>query len=227
MNAWLYGLFTNHQREDLSFYCTDADSILELGCGIGRVLLPCAQKGAICTGIDYSPEFIATCQRAFEEAQLPVALHLEDMTHFELEHRFAQIQIPLRTFQLLQPEYRLRCLQHCQKHLRPNGQLILHVSHTIHEQPSRPWTVVGTRESTDGGWFLLEEAVFAQANHTTLLHKASHLLIDASENQVWTMRHRLYHLSQADLMDLLQEAGFQSPHIQPFRQDIIVTARRT
>src|SRR5215470_962310 len=37
--------------------------VLELGCGTGRVLLPIAQEGMACTGLDLSPAMLAALRR--------------------------------------------------------------------------------------------------------------------------------------------------------------------
>lgn len=225
MNAWLYALLTAQQQDDLPFYTTAAKSILELGSGLGRTLLPCAQNGADCTGLDNNPEFIALCQQAFEDHGQSVNLHEGDMAQFELNRRFEQIQIPLRTFQLLSPEDWLSCLQSCRRHLVPKGQLIFHISPSLHSQATQAWTAIDTRESTDGGWFLLEEALLKQARHSLLLHKATHILQNSAENQVWLMRHRLYHLDQDTVTALLHQSGFQIIQTLDFGHDVVLKAQ--
>ena len=223
MNTWLYSLFTEHITSDLPFYVSDVQTVLELGCGTGRVLLPCAQNGAQCVGIDHSTEALDSCRKTFERSDLSVTLHHMDMTEFELNQSFEQIQLPLRTFQLLPPSLWSLCLKKCHQHLVPNGTLKMHLSPHIQESPTRAWTPIGTRQSTDGGWFLLEEAVHHESHCTNLYHKASHISPQASNLQSWLMHHKLHHISEKEIRNLLEETGFQIPQLQPFGQDIILS----
>ena len=225
MHPWLYSLFTEHIDSDLPFYVTGAKTILELGCGTGRVLIPCAQKGSQCVGIDHSKEALLTCQRAFEEMKLSVSLFEMDMTHFRLEHSFEQIQIPLRSFQLLPPSNWALCLKNCHQHLTPTGELIVHLSPNLTTIPSQGWSAVGTRESTDGGWFLLEEAVHQAPKQTTLLHKATQISKAGAAVQTWLMRHQLHHITEEEMVTALEEAGFRPPMVKAYGQDIIFTTR--
>ena len=225
MHPWLYSLFTEHIDTDFPFYVTGAKTILELGCGTGRVLIPCAQKGSRCVGIDHSKNALETCQRAFDERKLPVSLFEMDMTDFRLEHPFEQIQIPLRSFQLLPPSKWALCLKNCHQHLTRKGSLIVHLSPNLTKIPSQGWSAVGTRESMDGGWFLLEEAVHQTHKQTTLLHKATQISQEGETVQAWLMRHQLHHISIEKMATVLHGAGFQPPEVKAYGQDTILITR--
>jgi len=120
-------------RGDVQFWVNCAREargpVLELGCGTGRVLIPCAQAGAAITGLDASPamlrELRATLAGEPPEVRARVTLADGDMRRFDLGQRFALITIPFRPFQhLVEVEDQLACLRTIHKHLTDKGRLV-------------------------------------------------------------------------------------------------------
>jgi SAM-dependent methyltransferase len=101
--------------------------VLELGCGTGRILLPIAQEGFPCTGLDASPSMLA----ALRSKGPPPTLRLvhAEMQDFDLgEDRFTLIFVAFNTFShLLAIEDQLRCLASVRRHLAPGGAFALDV----------------------------------------------------------------------------------------------------
>ena len=97
--------------------------VLELGCGTGRVLLPVAQEGIACTGLDASPAMLDV----FRHKNPPDNLRLVTGTlqTFDLgDERFALIFSAFRVFQhLYTVEDQLACLARVRTHLAPGGAL--------------------------------------------------------------------------------------------------------
>jgi len=52
---------------------TQADHILEVGCGAGALLIPLAEKGLKCVGVDYSASLIEVAQNYSDKATFEVA----------------------------------------------------------------------------------------------------------------------------------------------------------
>ena len=79
-------------------------SVLELGCGTGRILLRFAEAGHLVTGLDRSLEMLAVLESRL--ATMPdvirsrVTLVCEDATHFDLEKSFALVLLPYLTLGL-------------------------------------------------------------------------------------------------------------------------------
>lgn len=129
------GLYRDRQ-DDVRSYVEEAGSaagpLLELGCGTGRILLPCARAGARVVGLDRSAAMLGVARRKLDaetpEVRERVRLVEGDMRSFDLGERFALITIPFRGFQhLLEVEDQLACLDAARRHLEPGGLLVLDV----------------------------------------------------------------------------------------------------
>jgi SAM-dependent methyltransferase len=124
------------ERDDVAFFVDAAREcggpVLEIGCGTGRVLLPCARAGVEVTGIDASAGMLAVCEERLRlEApgvRAKVRIVRADMRSFDLGRTFALVTIPFRPFQhLLSVEDQLSCLDAIRRHLTGGGRLILDV----------------------------------------------------------------------------------------------------
>ena len=104
-------------------------SILEIGCGTGRVTLQLAQEGVSMVGMDFSPAMLGIARQ--KSQGLPNIRWMEgDMLAFELKECFDLIIIPGHSFQfMLTPEDQAACLNCIRQHLTPRGKLVLHINH--------------------------------------------------------------------------------------------------
>lgn len=134
-------------RSDVSFYLQEAaetgtpsSTVLELGCGTGRLLLPVARSGHRVAGIDSSSSMLERCRAklALEtpETQARVTLRQADVRDFSVpimqadarDGGFALAIAPFRVLQhLTAPSDQLRCLATIRQHLRPGGRLVFDV----------------------------------------------------------------------------------------------------
>jgi SAM-dependent methyltransferase len=121
-------------RPDVPFYVSLAREcqgpVLEVGCGTGRVLVPCARSGATMVGVDLSPGMLEICRRTLAseatDVRARVELHVGDMRDFDLARRFLLITLPFRSFQHLETvEDQLSALRTLARHLAPGGRLVL------------------------------------------------------------------------------------------------------
>jgi SAM-dependent methyltransferase len=76
----------------LDLAATTGRPVLELGCGTGSVLLPIAERGIACQGIDLSSDMLAQARAKFEASGVTAGLHLGDMTDFDLDERFGFVR---------------------------------------------------------------------------------------------------------------------------------------
>lgn len=122
------------ERQDVPFFVGAAQeaggSVLEVGCGTGRVLIPTARAGIRITGLDLSTHMLQICRERLAkepaDVQARVTLIEADMRHFELGEQFPLITLPFRPFQhLTTVEDQLACLTTIHRHLAADGRLIL------------------------------------------------------------------------------------------------------
>ena len=71
--ARLYAAVHDGNPGDLDFYrrvCAGAESILELGCGDGRILAGLVEPGRRCVGLDYDPEMLDLARERSDALEL-------------------------------------------------------------------------------------------------------------------------------------------------------------
>ncbi len=147
-------------QADLPFYLERISppcSVLELGCGSGRLCRPLAAAGAEVTGIDRNLEML---RRARLKAGPKVTYLCMDMTEPALGRSFDVILIPYHTLNLLETGERIgQCLEQIRDLLAPDGRLLLHLF-----VPDRTLLALGTKklfqfqifEDQDGGRIIKE-----------------------------------------------------------------------
>lgn len=126
--ARVYDLLHRGTPGDVAFYrhvCAGAASVLELGCGSGRVLVELARAGLAATGLDLDPAKLARAAAELEREGLSDARLVEgDMTRFSLGERFERIIIPYNALCALpSDEAVLACFRAVAAHLAPGGRL--------------------------------------------------------------------------------------------------------
>jgi SAM-dependent methyltransferase len=164
----IFATFYDHldvyvNRADVDFFVSEAVAargpVLELGCGTGRVLLPCARAGATVWGLDASESMLGRCRHKLasenEDVQRRVTLERGDMRDFRYDVRFQLVTIPFRPFQHLNSvAEQLACLASIHRALADGGRLILDLFN-----PSLPVLVDETRlqEQSSGPPFTLPD----------------------------------------------------------------------
>jgi SAM-dependent methyltransferase len=125
----LYDILAGDLDYGLDFYIDLAKRaggpVLDIGCGTGRVLLPCLQAGVDIDGLDLFEPMLARLRESATKLGLSPRLYRADMSDFQLPRRYALIMIPFNAFtHNLTQESQIRCLECCREHLRPGGTLV-------------------------------------------------------------------------------------------------------
>ncbi|MEZ6087639.1 MAG: class I SAM-dependent methyltransferase [Pirellulaceae bacterium] len=139
-----FSLYDNPQYYDIAFADeTDAEadfieqawrrygsgptpSLLEPGCGSGRLIIELAKRGHTVTGFDISPPAVRYLQTLLRRRRLKADVFEADMTHFSLQRRFDLAYCTMNTFRhLLTDEAAVSHLRCIAEHLNPGGLYIL------------------------------------------------------------------------------------------------------
>ncbi len=124
--AEFYSLEMDSFTKDIEFYsahCNKGLSVLELGCGTGRISRALAASGYTVTGLDLS---LAMLKHAKEHSANPPSYICMDMSKMALRLNFDHILIPYNTLNLLRDTALIiTCLQQTRHHLKPSGSLLL------------------------------------------------------------------------------------------------------
>ena len=116
--ARFYDLSPGNPNEDIAFYrerlpSTEA-SVLELGCGTGRVLIPLSESCSCIHGVDASDPMITICREKLAERGRPpskVNVETGDITSIHLGRTFDQIIAPFRVLQNLESDEQVDVFQ--------------------------------------------------------------------------------------------------------------------
>jgi len=108
---------------DLEFYrgvIRGAGSVLEMGCGWGRLTAPLAAGPCALVGVDINPGFVAAAREDSDAAR-----YIEgDITQLRLEERFDRILIPYNTLYSLGGREKIRsCAETAKRLLAPGGEV--------------------------------------------------------------------------------------------------------
>ncbi|HKP28031.1 MAG TPA: class I SAM-dependent methyltransferase [Gemmatimonadales bacterium] len=234
-------------RTDVGFYVEEARnerSILEIGCGTGRVLLPIARSGAIITGLDSSVSMLTRCGDRVEaepaEVRQRVSLKEGDIRDFNFPDKFTLVIAPFRILQHLKTiDDQLKCLATVRRHLEPGGRFIFDVFNPFYALLVKDRSVEAEEtpelQLTDGRFmrrsYRISRVRFVdQVNEVELIYYVRSG--DATERVVQSFEMRWY--NKAELEHLLVRAGFTVEAIyggfdrRPLTDDapeIIVVAR--
>lgn len=121
----LYDIELANFDNDIAYYLDRIpfpSSVLEIGCGSGRVASRLSAAGHHVTGIDLSQSMISAARNACPSG----TFYQMDMRHMDIDARFDAIVIAYNTLNLLiNNEDLRRCLRECFQLLKRNGRLLL------------------------------------------------------------------------------------------------------
>ena len=163
----LYEQLHNGVSGDVEFYidaAREADSVLELWCGAGRICGRIASASCRVTGLDQDPH-------ALELLPDQVTPVLGDMSDFSIDAEFDLIIIPFNSLLCLADEQRVvGCFRAARKHLSQNGRLLFDVysadgfhqaahSGLLDASGVEPWQLLERVQVDDTEFDVLERSV--------------------------------------------------------------------
>lgn len=131
-DARLYDRLFPGGEPAVGFYRAEAEkqggSVLELGCGTGRKLIPIASDGYPCTGLELSADMLTEAQRKADERALAVEWVQGDMREFDLGRTFDLVFIAANSLlHLHETAELLGCFRSVRAHLAPGARFVFDV----------------------------------------------------------------------------------------------------
>ncbi len=163
------------RTDDVTHYlraCRRAgDSVLEYGCGTGRITLALAREGFQVTGVDLSWAMLERLRQRLDEesptVRRRVRLHHGDMRTASLRRRFATVIAPFNTFQHLYTLADVAAfLERVRRHLAPGG--VLHFDVYL---PQMTELAIDGESSSYDPWTQVLRIQFSTDGHDQLSHR--------------------------------------------------------
>lgn len=104
-------------------------SVLEPGCGSGRIVEELARRGLDVCGVDISAAMVAAATRRLESAGVAAEIVLADMRDFDLGRSFDGAVCPINTIGHLRPADLARHLACVGRHLAPGAVYLVQLPH--------------------------------------------------------------------------------------------------
>jgi SAM-dependent methyltransferase len=176
-DAELYDHEYKRRRDDLRFYRALArdelgapdgkKTILELGCGSGRTLIPLVREGWRVVGVDTSATMLARCRDRLArlgDAAARAELIRGDFRALALGRRFALVICPFNAFMHLYTRVDVeRFLAVVRAHLLPKGLFAFDVLnpdlHWLSRDPHKRWSRTRFRHPRTGRWMIYSTSV--------------------------------------------------------------------
>lgn len=208
--APFYDLYVAGFDADIALYrelCAPGHSVLEIGCGTGRVLSPLVARGCSVTGADISEEMLglARSKLARQISEGAVTLLRHDFAVAALDQRFDRILVTYYTFNyLLQRDAQDRFLRNAAASLAPGGLLVLDLFFPRALEPNKK----------SDRW---RESTLAQRDRRVALQQKKRMRGDIEERiQVFTdggtketIVTRRKYVSKQQMRELLHSAGLR------------------
>jgi SAM-dependent methyltransferase len=152
-------------------------SVLEPGCGSGRVLEPLARRGLEAVGVDRSATMVELARARGLEVVLA------DMTTFDLGRTFDGAVCPINTLGHLTPVELGRHLERMGRHLRPGGRYLVQLQ-LGGEAHSSEWETNGVRVT----WATehVDPAAGRQRQRSRIETRAGEVVEEVHELTLWT-----------------------------------------
>jgi SAM-dependent methyltransferase len=212
----LYDMEYAHRTHDVRWYralASDASTILELGCGTGRVTIPMALAGAEVTAVDLCRPMLEVLQSRRSQLANPSRIDLVhgDFTRLDLGRRFELVVMPFNALQhVYTPDDFQALMGTVHKHLSPGGRFCLDVAVPAHQvwngRDPEGRHEMRTMPDPQGGKLLTwENGVYDPI--TQIYTVRYHYQRASGERQIVRLPLRMFH--PQDLLTLLLQAGLQ------------------
>lgn len=216
------------RSDDVAFYTelvakSKPASVLEYGCGNGRIALPLARAGTPVTGVDLSEAMLADFQARLDREPAEVARRVSlvrgDMREAKLRRRFPLVLCTFNTFLHLYSRQDVEAfLARVRQHMQPDARFVFDATVPsiveIGRDPNRAYTVPRMRYPATGELVRYAE-YFDYDVSTQVLTVTMRFEPHQDPKRAWTtlLTHRQYF--PRELEALLHYNGFEVEQILP------------
>lgn len=162
-------------------------SVLEPGCGTGRLLEALARRGLEAVGFDISQAMVAYARRRLERAGARADVVRADMADFDLGRRFDGAVSAISTASLLTGEGLATHLEAVARHLHPGSRYLVQLALAV--APTPPWRSEWEAERGDTKLRIVWEALDAQHSRSRFEiiagPRAGEIVEDLHETTSW------------------------------------------
>ncbi len=210
---------------DLDHYaraCRSAATVLELGCGFGRVVTALAAPGRTVVGVERDPELLEMARAAVrglpEGRRAGVELLAGDMRRVSLHRRFERVLVPFGgLYCMLDDDDLHAALTTAARHLAPGGRLCFdvyraddfHAEAEPDDEPDDAFTPVGRVEVDGVAYEVLERSTWDKPRQRI---DVTYLYVDESGHAVEGTIEQRY-LLEPQLHAALARAGLRVMHM--------------
>jgi SAM-dependent methyltransferase len=202
-------------EKELSFWLKQMQhikgTVLEMGCGTGRILIPLLERKINVIGIDSSADMLNRCRKKCKKLNLKTVLKKQSMQTFKLNHKLSFVFIPDGSLSFITTnDEMVQTFTNVYHHLLPGSAFmfdILHLGNKI-KKPERGW---------QGDWKQVDDNLIYSKRYLTEYDPDTHIqsrlliiekfvngsLVGAEENLG-----KLRYYTIDEIAKFLHEAGF-------------------
>jgi SAM-dependent methyltransferase len=203
-------------------------SVLDAACGIGTQALPLAARGFRVTASDLSSIAVARAAREARARGVELVTAVADLRKLSHTHGLFDLVLACDNAlpHLLSDAELLQALQECHACIRPGGGFLCSVRDYAAPGTGSEVHGYGVRSQSDGRAILFQVWDWDGPQYDCALYIVEERTDSAPQTRVF--RHRYNAVPPARLLELMQQAGFESVRrVEGFVQPVLVGSKRS
>jgi SAM-dependent methyltransferase len=191
--------------------------VLEIGCGLGGLLIPLLRRGLWVTGFDLEPDAVEFCRRRLAHHNLSTRVMHGDLRTLAVDADYDALVLMRGLVSLLEAEgEQLDALRRARRALRPGGVLILDHRNLLALWPVFGRKLVRTGTLHDGRKFELgRQASVASFEGRVYERRWARFEVGEGESRVFVQHDNLRITTVSETVALLRHAGFEVLRTEP------------